>query len=217
MFSSGLNVEPLVDAVRGGRSDVNVVALEVGASAAQLGVPLHEVLDHVERAYAPAEPPSAVTRATAVAWAERILVDSADIACEDPLTSLASVPYVRSRLAEIYRGADRDGRRATDTHALVVVELSRAGRGHGLEQAVRALDVAQVLHTVFTGDETIAQLSPRRFGALVARARADDVTLTLLGLLLDRTLAERDRARLWVEHLPGSADGIAPVLAALGE
>jgi hypothetical protein len=217
VFSSGLNVEPLVDAVRNGRPDIDVVAHEVGASAAQLGVPLHEVLDHVERAYAPAEPPFAVSRTTAVAWAERVLVALADISCDDPLTSLASVAYVRSRLAEVYRGAERDGRRATDTHALVVVELSRTGTGHELELALRALDVAHALRTIFAGDETIAQLSPRRFAALASRQRTDDLTITLLGLLLERALGDRDGTRLWVEHLPGSPDGIASVLAALSE
>ncbi|MFI5425492.1 hypothetical protein [Aeromicrobium sp. UC242_57] len=101
----------------------------MGASAAQLGVPLHEVLDHVERAYAPNEPAAAATRAAAVAWAERALIHHADIACEDPLTSLATVPYVRTRLAEIYRGAESVGRRATDSSALVVVELPAAVAG----------------------------------------------------------------------------------------
>ncbi len=217
MSSSGLNIELLREAVRDGSSDAVGVAHEVGASAAQMGVPLHEVLDHVERAYAPDGPDVAAIRAASVAWAEMALIRHVDVSCEDPLTSLATVPYVRSRLAEIYRGAERVGRRATDTSALVVVELPRQANGNGLELSLRALEVAEVLRTVFTGDETVAQLSVRRFAALVARERTDEITMNLLSLLLDRALVDHGQARLWVEHLPASADGIARVLGGLCE
>lgn len=217
MFDSGLNDALLRDAVRDGELDVVDVAHEVGASAAQLGVPLHEVLDHVERAYAPDKPSFAATRAAAIAWAERALIHHADVACEDPLTSMATVPYVRSRLAELYRGAESVGRRATDTSALVIVELPRTAVGHEIERSLRALDIAEALRLVFTGDETIAQLSDRRFAALVGRAKTDDVTISLLSLLVDRAMKHKGQSRIWVEHLPSSADGIAHVLAALSE
>lgn len=217
MYDQGTNIELLRTAVLGGMPDVMGVAHEVGASAAQTGVPLHEVLDHVERAYAPDRPDAAVTRAASLAWADVSLVRQADVSCEDPLTSLATAPYARLRLAEIYRGADSRGGRATDTHALVVVELPRPGRVNEIELALRALDVAEALRTVFVGDETIAQLSPRRIVALTARDRADDVTLDLLGLLLDRALAGRVTARLWVERLPVAGDDVPQVLAALCE
>lgn len=217
MYDQGTHTELLRDAVRDGASDVVRVAHEVGASAAQMGVPLHEVLDLVERAFAPDGPDVAAVRAAAVAWAERALLRHVDESCEDPLTSLATVPYLRSRLAEIYRGAERAGRDAGDTTALVVVELPRPLRGHELERALLGLDVAEVLRQVFTGDETIAQLTVRRFAALVARERSDDVTLSLVALLLDRTLAGHGQPRLWVERLPASADGVAQVLAGLCE
>lgn len=217
MSGSGLNIALLRDAVRGGASDVIDVAHEVGASAAQMGVPLHEVLDHVERAYAPDEPDFAAARAASVAWAETALIHRAGVSCEDPLTSLATVPYLRARLAETYRGAEQAGERPADTAALVVVELPRSHVGHELELALRALDVAEVLRTVFSGDETVAQLTSRRFVALAARRRTDELTIGLVGLLLDEMLAHHGQARLWVEHLPASADGIVHVLAALCE
>jgi len=219
MSSQGVDVQLLRAAVRDGTSDVVGVAHEVGASAAQMGVPLHEVLDHVERAFAPETSDPAVTRAACLGWADRTLLRLADVSCEDPLTSLATSPYLRSRLAEVYRGADALGRRAGDMSALVVVELPRdtAGAGHGIELSLRALDVAEVLRTVFAGAETLAQLSVRRFVALVARERTDDLTTDLLALLLDRALPGHPGARLWVEHLPSSPDGVAPLLAALAE
>jgi hypothetical protein len=99
----------------------------------------------------------------------------------------------------------------------VVVELPRASQGNEIEQALRALDVAEVLRTVFTGDETVAQLTARRFAVLASRERADAVAIDLTGLLLDRMLAPGGQARLWVERLPASDDGIAQVLAGLCE
>lgn len=216
MTDQGTSIERLRTAVHGGgSSDVLGVAHEVGASAAQTGVPLHEVLDHVERACAPDPAPAGVVRATALAWADVTLADYADVSCDDPLTSLATAPYLRSRLAEVYRGAAARGRSVADTHALVVVELQRARHGNEIEQELRALEVAELLRTVFTADETIARPSPRRFAALVASERADDVTIRLVGLLLDR--AGHRAARRWVERLPASVDDVAHVLVALSE
>jgi hypothetical protein len=217
IFSSGLNTATLVDAVREGRPDVADVALEVGASAARLGVPLHEVLDLMERAYAGCEPSFEATRAAVLAWAEGALLLHADVSCEDPLTSLASPAYLRSRLAELYRGAERDGRRVAETSALVVVELARSRLGHELEKSLDALDVAEALRAVFAGDETVALMSPRRFAALVRRERADVLTLSLLRILLERALGDDLHARMWVEELPRSSDGVACVLAGLSE
>jgi hypothetical protein len=216
MLSSGLDEALLADAVRDGRPDVADVALEVGASAARLGVPLHEVLDHVERAFAGQEPSFEATRAVVLAWADEALVLHADISCEDPLTSLATMAYLRSRLAELYRGAGRDGHLVADRSALVVVELP-GRRGHDIEQSLRALDVAEAMRAVFAGDETVAQMSPRRFAALVGRERADALSMSLLRILLERALGSQVHPRLWVEELPRSADGIARVLAGLSE
>jgi len=217
MLSSGLDDVLLAEAVRDGRPDIADVALEVGASAARLGIPLHEVVDHVERAFAGREPSYAATRAAVLAWADEALVLHADVSCEDPLTSLATTAYVRSRLAEIYRGAERDGYRVADRAALVVVELPRSYRGNELEQSLRALDVAEALRAVFAGDETVAQMSPRRFAALVSRDRTDALTMNLLRILLERAFGTPLDTRLWVEELPPSVDGIARVLAGLAE
>jgi hypothetical protein len=217
MFGSGLDVALLADAVREGRPDVADVALEVGASAARLGVPLHEVLDHVERAYAGQEPSFEATRVAVLAWAEWALVLHADVSCEDPLTSLATAAYLRSRIAEVYRGAERDGHRVADRNVIVVVELPPRHTGHEIEHSLRALDVAEAMRAVFAGDETVAQISPRRFVALVGRERADVLSMSLLRILLERVLGSQLHPRLWVEELPASADGVARVLAGLSE
>lgn len=215
MFNSGMSFVPLEHAVRDGRSDIAVVARGVGARAAQMGVPLHEVMDHVERAHAPREPSFATVRAAALAWTEEALVHQVDVSCEHPLTTLSTVPHLRSRLGDVYRGAERDGVRAADEHALVVVELPRLDLGNELEEELRSLEVAEAMRLVYAGDETVAQLSTRRFAALARIGRADAVTVRLLALTLEQVLGADSQARLWVEHLPGSADGIATMLAGL--
>ena len=215
MFNSGMSFALLEEAVRDGRPDVAVVAHEVGASAAQMGIPLHEVMDHVERAHAQGEPSFATVRAAALAWVEKALLHQVDVSCEHPLTSLSTVPHVRSRLGDVYRGAERAGARAADTHVLVVVELPRIDHGNQLEESLHALEVAETMRAVFAGDETIAQMSTRRFVALAERAHADAVTISLLAALLERTVGHTGQTRLWVEQLPGSSDGIATLLAAL--
>ena len=215
MFNSGMSFAPLVQAVRDGQPDIAVVAREVGARAAQMGVPLHEVMDHVERAHAPREPSFATVRAAALAWVEEALVLKMDASCEHPLTSLSTVPHVRSRLGDVYRGAERDGTRAAETHAIVVAELPRAEPGNELEQSLRALEMAEAMRLVLAGDETIAQMSSRRFAVLASRDNTDAVTMSLLAAVLERTLGGAPRIRLWVERLPSSADGLATLLAGL--
>ena len=215
MFNSGMSFVLLEQAVRDGQADIAVVAREVGARAAQMGVPLHEVMDHVERAHAPSEPPFTTVRAAVMAWADEALRHQVDVSCDHPLTALSTVPHVRSRLGDVYRGAERDGVRAADTHALVVVELPRVEPGNELEQSLRSLEVADAMRLVFAGDETIAQLSPRRFAALAQHDYTDALTMSLLATVLEGALGSDMQTRLWVERLPGAIDGVATMLAGL--
>jgi len=203
----------LDDAVRAGRADAVDVAHEVGASAASLGVPLHEVLDRVERAFDGLEPSFAMVRGVAVAWAETSRALQLEMSCEDPLTQLSTLPHLRHSLDALYRAAVRDDTTVSDLHALVVVELPRRA-GHVLERAVDAVDVSTALRTVFPGDEVIAQLSPRRFCVLADRDRLDQPTLNLVTVLLRRTF-ETPPPRVWVEMLPPDAADVTWVLDAL--
>ncbi len=215
MFNPGMSFVLLEEAVRAGRSDVIAVAHEVGASAARMGIPLHEVMDHMERAHAHGEPAFAAVRAAALAWVEEAQLRHVDVSCEHPLTSLATIAHVRSRLGDVYRAAEQAGTRAADTHTLVVVELPHTDHGNELEESLHALEVAEMMRTVFPGDEILAQMSTRRFAALAARERADSMTVRLLAMLVERTLGHLGNARLWVEQLPRAPEGVPVLLAAL--
>ncbi len=218
---SGIDINySLLDEVvgTGDGPDAVGVAHEVGASAARMGAPLHEVLDQVERAHdrIGTEPAFSIVRAAAVAWAEHTRLGCADQSCEDPLTSLATPEHLRSRLAEVYRGAARRGELAAHRHVLVVIEIAPARFGHEIESSLRSLDVSEALQSVFGGDETIAGLTSRRFAVLAERTRVDELTLHLLAMVLRRDLADADRPiRTWVEELPVDEDDLRHVLAVL--
>lgn len=215
MFDSGVSFAALDVAVRGRHVDVADVAHVVGASAADGGLPLHEVLDHVERAHCGQDPDFAVVRAAAVGWAERVMERRFGDSCEDPLTSLASPAHVRLRLEEIYRGASRDDLPATQSHVLVVAELPPLVPPHRLEDALRALEVSEVLRTVFDGDETVGQLAARRFVVVARRCHADELAVHLVSRLLAKAFPGPPAPRLWVEQLPSSADNLGWMLGQL--
>src|SRR5690606_37655779 len=203
----------LDSAVRAGRVDALEVAHEVGASAASLGVPLHEVLDRVERAFDGLEPSFAMVRGVAVAWAETSHLLHMEMSCEDPLTQLSTLAHLRSRLDALYRRAVRDDTTVSDSHGLVVVELPRQSTGV-LESTLHAVDVSVAMRTAFPGDEVIAQLAPQRFCVVVERDRLDQLTLNLVTVLLRRTF-ESPPPRVWFEMLPPAVQDVTWVLDAL--
>src|SRR5699024_2782462 len=84
---------------------------EEGSRAAARGVPWTVLLAETETAFdrVGAAPPYRVVRALSVAWVETSLQYVHEMSCEDPLTGLATLAHMRSRLDEVYRLANRDG------------------------------------------------------------------------------------------------------------
>lgn len=204
------------EALMSGQSDVAAVAHVVGASAARFGSPLQEVFDHLERAYAVRGeiPASDVVKALAIGWSEEALMHQHQMSCEDPLTALSTAAHLRTRLNDIYRAAERQGRPAGETHELVVVNVPVMSV-NALSGSLSMLEAAEAMRTVYSGDETIAQVAAHRAVALVERSRTDRWTLELLQILIRRTQTGDAEPRLWLESLPRSAAGIGWLLAEL--
>lgn len=184
----------------------------VGRDLASDGVSLGEALSGLGATYAAvgAGPPAfAATEALAVAWSEATLDFLHDVTCEDPLTGLASAPHLRTRLTEVYRGADLVGTSLRTSHALVVVDVPR--RTGGLLEAPafgRALGlaaVAEVLREVFQGDETVARLGSDRVAALVPRTPTLGESVTRVRAALER-LPLPSSPGVWIEGLPGQPE-----------
>jgi len=118
----------------------------LGRSRAKAGVGIAETIDDLAALFAvlgdpagpagqarpagpagPAgEPPLRLVCAIAEGWAEENLAQLAAGGCEDPLSGLATLPYLRTRLAEVYREAEQGGTSPADTHRLLVVRLPGA-------------------------------------------------------------------------------------------
>ena len=217
--------EPLADALVH-RGDLEACAIEVGRDQATDGVPLDQIFDDLEKTCLAvgAGPPSYdVVRALSLAWNEVSLQYLHGLSCEDPLTGLASLPHLRSRIDELYRAAERGGDYPSSDYALVIVELgarASAGRrsptGSAAESVsarfstvLRMAEVAEALRTVFSGGETLGRIAGHRVAALVPRDAALGASVEALRQLLVSWAGGdtvREAPRVWIESLPSGGE-----------
>ena len=190
-----------------------------GTQMAKDGASLDETLEALGRptgwSSAPS-PPYDDVRAVARAWSDATLAYLHQLACEDPMTGLASLAHVRTRLSELYRGELRRSARVRDTHALVVAELPQdrhddppepARAKHVLTRAMRLSDLGEAARTVFSGTETIGRLGPDRIVVVVERDDRLGQRVALLRRMARTLHARRRQARVWIEGLPSTDAG----------
>lgn len=200
--------EALVDAMEAG-IDPSGVLDEIGYRAGRDGVALPDLLAELAATYCAVtpggrEPQFLVVQALCTAWADTSLRYLHDVSCEDPLTGLTSLAHVRTRIVELYREAGRSGSTGPLPYALLVVDLEwRRPTRSRFDQVLRMVDVSELMHTVYSGEETIGQLTPSRAVALVRRdERLGRSVGTLRSLLLGWQTESGASTRLWVEGLP---------------
>ncbi len=185
---------------------------ELGRARAEAGVGLPEALDDLYALYRvlpEGVPPADVLRRLAEAWVEAGMASYRATTCEDPLSGLASPAYLRTRLAEVYREAERSGQVLSQTHALVVVRCQPPPPGSGEQTErdrnwdwlVHRLLLGDLLRSAFSGGETFAVLSAPVTVGLVVRDDALPRMLRGLGHQL-RRYEPTCQARFWVEPLP---------------
>lgn len=194
-----------------------------GTQMAKDGASLDEALDalaETHRLVRGGTPEYEDVRAVARAWSDATLAYLHQLACEDPMTGLASLAHVRTRLSELYRSELRGPARVRDTYALVVAELPTDAHReppedvqakHVLTRAMRLSDLGEAARTVFAGSETIGRLGPDRIVVVVER---DDRLGQRVALLrrMARTLQDgQHHVRVWIEGLPGT-DSVAALL-----
>jgi GGDEF domain-containing protein len=164
--------------------------------------------------------------AFSVAWSDASLEFLQDVSCEDPLTGLATQQHLRSRLAEVYREAERAGTDVRRSHALVLADTSSAARrarqrarGAGpvdlrFARALQLATVAEGMRTVFTGEETVARLGADMVAALVRREPGLGEAVARLRVVFADLDVPPD-TRVWIEGLPGHVEHAAGLLADL--
>ncbi len=211
--------EAVGEALEAGRSPEAACAV-VGRALAWDGVSLGEALAGLRATTAAigvSAPGADAVEALAVAWSEATLEFIHAVSCEDPLTGLASLPHLRTRLAEVYREAERSARCVKDSHALFVVEVGGDTGGDvptdSFARAFRFSAVAEALQTVFSGEETIARVGAHRVVALVRRTADLGETVAIAR---ERLVDVGVRgARSWIEGLPPGPDLGVRVLSEL--
>ena len=151
-----------------------------------------------------------------MAWSEATLEYLHDLSCEDPLTGLASLAHVRTRLAEIYRDAETTAVGVQQSHALVIVELCQRRRPavpeHRFTRALRLVQVTEAIRAVYSGGQTIGRLGQDRAVALVPRTADLGGSVALLREFLGDLDLGGAEVRVWIEGLPASADSATRLL-----
>jgi hypothetical protein len=143
------------------------------------------------------DPALRLVGAIAEGWAEESVSQFARGGCEDPLSGLATLSYLRTRLAEVYREAEQGGTSPAETHRLLVVGLPR--RPDPWRRLALPILVGRDLRAAFPGGETLALAKPGPAIALVP-ARRD---LPLRYARLRRNIQAAFGTQIRMTPLPG--------------
>ena len=135
--------------------------------------------------------------AIAEGWAEESVSQFARGGCEDPLSGMATLPYLRTRLAEVYREAEQGGTSPAETHRLLVVGLPC--RPDPWRRLALPILVGRDLRAAFPGGETLSLAKPGPAIALVP-ARRD---LPLRYARLRRNIQAAFGTQIRMTPLPG--------------
>jgi hypothetical protein len=194
---------------------LTLACVRLGRSRAKAGIGIAETIGDLGALFevldGPGQPnsgpPLTLVCSVAEGWAEEGMAQLSRGGCEDPLSGLATVPYLRTRLAEVYREAGQRGRSPASTHRLLVVSLPR--RPDPWDRMALAILVGHDLRTAFPGGETLCLA--RRNGltgsgpaiALV-RERAD---LPMRYAKLRRRIQDTFGAQIQMTRLPDALAG----------
>ena len=157
-------------------------------------------------------------RRGASAWSEATLAYLHQLSCEDPLTGLASLAHVRTRLAEIYREAELSD--------VLVPRQPRPGRASSLlpgprqrrpgDHFTRALRLVQVGASRSGRSSPVARRSSAGSAAPAWSSCAPSTAAPrwrcVRAVLADLDAAAEADVRVWIEGLPGAADSAARLL-----
>ncbi|WP_232376533.1 GGDEF domain-containing protein [Amycolatopsis aidingensis] len=186
---------------------------------------LHAVLEHPDSGDGFVAPdvdatPARLLRVTAVAWADVVFEQLTAAEVTDALTGLPTAAYLRTRMAELYRQAAKDGGTPAEGFVLLVVHMD-FGEAAGWSRLTGMILAADALRLCFDGGESLAAIGPSTVAALVPReegvaARAVSLRRELTErLAIDRQLREVGRPRISAVRLPATHEAACDLLARL--
>jgi hypothetical protein len=201
-------VDAVADAIVGTTGNPRAACETLGRQRAAAGVFLDEARADVLVAARIAGLGSASTAqlidGLTIGWVDRTLDSYFTSACIDPITELASLPYLMTRLSEIYAGARARDADVADEHAFVVVQVVPSEGV--LESEMHMVVVQNALRCAFNSGETLARVGPFCAVAVVSRSEPDlSSSLGALRTELETARAEQrlPPTRMWLERLPG--------------
>lgn len=217
------------------RGDLAGALSSLGRARAQAGAGLDETLTDLAALHAvltvgdardgliatdPNAAPTRLVRAAALAWAEESVGELRGAEATDNLTTMATHAYLRTRLGEVYRQAERLGVAAAETHTLLVVTLDLSAVT-GWARLMAMVLVADALREVFDGGESIALLGPSVAAVLSDRDPAfGDRALSASWLITERLkvdpqLEPSRRPVLRLERLPATQEEARTLLQSI--
>ncbi len=146
------------------------------------------------------EPPLHLVCSIAEGWAEEGMAQFSQGDCEDPLSGLATLPYLRTRLAEVYREAAQAGTSPAGTHRLLLVRLPH--QPDPWRRMAQTILIGHDLRAAFPGGETLSLVRECEPGPAIALVRACD-DLALRYARLRKTLQATLGTQTGMFRLPG--------------
>ncbi|GAA1119422.1 hypothetical protein [Nocardiopsis composta] len=199
---------PVVDhiceaAVRGG--DLVPGCLRFGQARARSGVDIGATITDfaaLTDVLGWPEPPLPLVRALAEGWVDG---GRSTEECQDPLTGLATVAFLRTRIGELYRGGAQAGE-----HRLVIVALDPTA--DPWRRTAQLIVLGHELNRYFVRAESIALLSRTRL-AVLTEASAD---LAERARHLRENICREHGAELWTVPLPDRPEEARALLNDIG-
>jgi len=202
--------EALVEALQAG-SDTAPAARRLGQARALAGVGITESIDDMAvlfRAAGFESAPIRSIRALCEGWTERDAAPVSAPTMTDAESGLGTAEYLVQRLAEVYGAASRRGTHVSETHALVLVDVTVAD-SDPWQRIARNAAVGHALTDAYGDGHPMARLSDGIYAVLVDRDAAlggglaalrDHIAARATELRVGNLM--RQPPRVWVESLP---------------
>lgn len=214
-------VDAVTDALTDGKPDARAACEALGRQRAEAGVFLDEARADIRMAAQVAGLNPAATAelvdGLTIGWVEHAMDGFFAAPCMDPLTELASVPYLLTRLDEIRADARVRGELVELTHTFTVVKT--APTADAVERETHMITVQIALRTAFPGGITLARIGPNCAVALVPSTDTGALSesLAVLQAEIDAAITEGrlPRTRTWLERLPHERSAMPALLREL--
>jgi hypothetical protein len=212
-------VDALAESLADGR-DVTGAAERLGVARGHVGIGIGETIDDLMCLFAAhrVDPDPPALRAVSVGWSAGNEAPASSEDLVDPWTGLPTLDYLALRLRETFGDAARAGLDPRTTHALVVVDVAMDHLDR-FQRLARAATMGEVLADVFGEGRPVAVVRPGVYVALCPRDEHLGGRVSTLRAAIGRAATERAVSavlrrppRVWIETLPASPDGLAPLL-----